>query len=176
MSGSRRTERAIMIVGPSMLSHLIKQHGLVYPEPIGPITRDSVDLRIGQIMKHSGGATLRTKSRDIGIPDEIQPQDGAWNLEPNQFYMARTVEMVNMPTFLAATGTGRSTMMRSGLIVTMGYIDPGYSGYIHFGIQTPGPLETVIEFEFPAVQLIFHMAEVVAPYDGKYQGGNMAPK
>lgn len=165
-----------MIVGPAMLTHLIKVHGLVYPEPAKEVTGDSVDLRIKRIMKHTGGAVLREENPYLGDPEDLEPEGGAWILEPGKYYLARTAEQVHLPPFLAATGMTRLTMVCSGLVITVGYIDPCYSGYIHFGITTPEPKPTEIEVGFPILQLVFHLAEVARPYDGSSQGGQTGPK
>ena len=164
-----------MIVGPAQLNHLVEHHGLVVPEPQTPITTDSIDLSIGAIMEHRGCASLKKAQRHTGEMKEIHSRNSHWLLEPNTYYLVRSVEKVRMPNYLAATALSRSTLMRSGIIVTAGYIDPGYEGYIHFGITTPGPGKTEIEAGFPAIQLVFHQAELVKPYKGAYQGGNTCP-
>lgn len=164
-----------MIVGPTQLNHLIEHHGLIVPSPKMPITTNSIDLRMGSVMRHKGCASLKMAHRNTGERLEMPVQRCNWVLSPNTYYLVRTVERVRMPNYLAATALGRSTFLRSGIIVTCGYIDPGYEGYIHFGITTPGPGRTEIETGFPALQLIFHFAELVEPYKGAYQGGNTSP-
>ena len=164
-----------MIVGPTQLEHLVKFHALVHPCPTGKLKKDSIDLALGAIYQHRGGAYLAHQGRDIGNRAEIIPKDGEWILKPNRTYLARTMEEVSMPTYLAAHALGRSTMLRSGCHVSPGYVDPGYKGYLYFLITTPGPEKTTIQFAYPVIQLVFCQAEPVVPYDGAYQGGNLAP-
>ncbi|MCE5333748.1 MAG: hypothetical protein LLG06_04080 [Desulfobacteraceae bacterium] len=162
-----------MILGPELLNHLIESHGMVIPFDKHVVT-NSVDLSIGKIFKHSGDALLTTENRSIGKLEEVPLSDGEWVLEPNSNYIAVTLEEVNVPPYLAAKGISRSTLIRAGVIATTGYIDPGYSGAIHFGLTTPGPNTTRIGFGFRAIQLVFESAEP-NKYNGAYQGGRLYP-
>ncbi|MHC1728551.1 MAG: hypothetical protein AB9866_21545 [Syntrophobacteraceae bacterium] len=161
-----------MILGPSQLNHLIEMHGLVTPYDDGPITKDSIDLRVGTIWKHHGGASLLSDAmRDTGTTELINGKEGVWTLQPNTYYLAKTIEAVSLPSNVAAICMTRSTIFRSGVLVTTGYIDPGYFGEIHFGFTTPGSRQTQIAFGFKMLQLIFSNAENISPYSGIYQGG-----
>jgi dCTP deaminase len=163
-----------MIVGPTTLNHAIEMHGLVMPRPEKAIDTDSVDLRIGEVMKHCGGAVL-DDNREIGDLEALAPENGYWILEPNTNYLIRTIEKVRLPVNHAAFLVGRSTMMRSGIIITTTFVDPGYDGSVHFGILTPGPRKTKIKVGLQAVQMVFLLAEAVVPYNGAYQGGKTRP-
>ena len=163
-----------MIIGPQQLNHLVQFHGLVSPYA-GEVKLDSIDLSLGTIWKHSGGASLISKQhRHTGAKKELMHSEGIWTLEPNTFYLAKTIESVNLPPYMAAICLNTSTPFRSGVLVTAGYVDPGYYGEIHFGFTTPGPGQTEIAYGFPMVQLVFFTAEPTV-YKGVYNGGKTEP-
>ena len=165
-----------MIVGPSQLNHLIEMHGLVGPYEGDRVTHDSIDLRIGALFKHNGGARLMADKEQMSVGEmtEMIPEIGIWTLAEPGFYLARTIEEVNVPPNMAAVAMGRSTLFRAGIITSTGYVDPGYQGKIHFGFRTY-EAPTKIEYGFRMIQLVFATAELVAPYNGNYQGGKIRP-
>lgn len=58
---------------------------------------------------------------------------GPWGyLNPGDFWLATTVETVQIPTDLVAQVNGKSSHARRGLVVhqTAGFIDPGFKGQI----------------------------------------------
>ena len=158
----------LVIIGPSILNDLIINSNLITPNYSGQIEKDSIDLRINSICLHKGNSLLTIEARDIGKTELVELSDCEWTLEPNRFYIGQTMEQVSMPNNMAAIVLGRSTMFRAGCLVAGGYVDPGYIGNIHFGFLTPAGLPTVIEYAFPAIQLVFMDAESVASYDGAY--------
>jgi dCTP deaminase len=52
-------------------------------------------------------------------------------LDPNQFKIASTLEVVSIPLYLAGRIEGKSTIARDGLLIhAAGWIDPGFSGQL----------------------------------------------
>jgi dCTP deaminase len=91
--------------------------------------------------------TLSNKIRvfdnyDVEVVDVKNPKDvsrlievkknGHFIIHPGEFILGASVEVVSLPSDVAAIVEGRSSMGRLGLIVhaTAGYIDPGFSGAI----------------------------------------------
>lgn len=83
--------------------------------------------------------------------------DGAFVLEPQQFVVGRTLEMIGLPRDIAARVEGRSTLARIGLTVhmTAPTIHAGFSGRITLEICNFGPLPLRLKPGLPVCQLIF---------------------
>lgn len=109
------------------------QDGRLILDPIPPphhFNTTAVDLRLGPILKVwekiPKGANLVLDYDDVKIPDLHQfsqdatlGQDGSFQLEPNQFVLAQTLEKVGLPIAgkLAARVEGRSSLARLGVVV-----------------------------------------------------------
>lgn len=102
------------------------------------------------------------------------------------FMLAHSVEVVNMPTDLVATATGKSTYARCGLIVNVTPIEPGFSGQITLELHNASPNPVKIYPFMGICQLQFHLIQVPEKHygnkdqgkSGKYQNqmGIMFPK
>ena len=62
----------------------------------------------------------------------MQHEQEHWDLEPNQFVLAKTLEVVHLPNDLMGLVEGRSSFARFGIgiHVTAPKIDPGYNNRI----------------------------------------------
>lgn len=95
-------------------------------------------------------------------------------IKPNDFFLVKTIETVNMPKNLTASITPRSTTYRSGLMIRAGNVPPGYCGGLTFGIKNEGPVDVVIEMGARFVHIQF--SEVSGGgnmYRGQWQGGRV---
>jgi dCTP deaminase len=75
---------------------------------------------------------------------DVAEPDGAFVLEPNEFVLGCTVEVVQIPAGVQAVLDGKSSIGRVGVLVhaTAGYIDPGFCGQVTLELRnlTPYPL------------------------------------
>ncbi len=170
-----------MVLGPQKLLELVKEINLVTnlserelsnPEGAG------FDLRLREVYKISGKAFLGVTERHtadvelIGEYDEHKPSSVI--LKPGEFFLTKTVEDVNMPAYLTASITPRSTTYRSGLVLRTGNVPPGYCGGLTFGLHNAGPIEVTIELGARFVHIQF--SEVLGEgnmYRGQWQGGRV---
>lgn len=94
-------------------------------------------------------------------------------IEPQQFLLANTVERIELPSFLAAQLTGRSSIGRKGVVVhaTAGWIDPGFRGRITLEMYNMSEQTVRFECGDRVAQLVFFplSAPAAEPYDGQYQ-------
>lgn len=133
-----------------------------------------------------------------GVTSEIDPFDAdtfltqTWEedgpyivVEPRQFLLGTTEEVIRVPDDLVARLDGRSTYGRHGIIIhaTAGYIDPGFKGQVTLEIYNLGSRPVRLHIGERIGQVVFTTmtSPAVRPYGGttsKYmhQQGATAPK
>jgi dCTP deaminase len=91
-------------------------------------------------------------------------------LKPGSCTLAHTLEWVELPSDLAATIRTRSSFGRRGILVTAGYVDPGFRGQLTLGLVNMGREEVHLKINDRVVQLILHQVlGADQTYDGRYQ-------
>ena len=170
-----------MILGPNELLKLVKskklvenlsQRELTNPEGAG------FDLRLDEVYKISGDAFLgetHRKTADVKLVKKYdEKKKGSIKIKPGDFFLVKTIESVNMPDNLTANITPRSTTYRSGLMLRVGNVPPGYCGGLTFGLKNAGPITVEIELGARIVHIQF--SEVKGGgnmYRGQWQGGRV---
>lgn len=178
-----------MVLGPKKLLQLVKTKKLVEglsdrelnsPEGAG------FDLRLGEVYKISGNAFLgeiHRKTAEIKLVTKyIANADGRHTkryikIKPGDFFLAKTIESVNMPANLTASITPRSTTYRSGLFIRTGNVPPGYCGGLIFGLKNEGSV--IVEIEMGARFVHIQFSEVKgggSMYRGQWQGGRVTAR
>ena len=171
-----------MILGPAKLLQLVRRKKLVEGLSERELTNPEgagFDLRLGEVYKISGKAFLGLTERhtaDIKLVKKYE--EGKKNsiiIKPGDFYLVKTIEEVNMPDNLTASITPRSTTYRSGLMIRVGNVPPGYCGGLTFGLVNEGPVRVTIEMGARFVHIQF--SEVAGGgnmYRGQWQGGRVS--
>ncbi len=173
-----------MILGPKRLLSLVKtkklvenlsQRELTNPEGAG------FDLRLGEVYKISGKSFLgETERKTANIKRIVQYQKGKKNkivIKPNEFYLVKTIESVNMPQNITASITPRSTTYRSGIFIRSGNVPTGYQGGLIFGLKNEGLIPVTIEMGARIVHIQFHEVKGGGSiYRGQWQGGRVTAK
>lgn len=133
---------------------------LPYPEQVGPA---SVDLRLGNEFLEPFAALIRRAH-----------MNSALTLEPGEFILGCTVEVLNLPSWIAARVEGRSSAARLGLLVhlTAGFIDPGFHGVVTLELKNLSEEPITISVGTRIAQVCFERLDQPCenPYNGKYQG------
>lgn len=103
------------------------------------IDQCSIDLRVEPIFstfkqkKYIGSFNIQSAKEMLESPElwDHNPTD-RWPLEPGQFVLTRTLELVHLPNDLMGLVEGRSSYARLGvgIHVTAPKIDPGYNNRI----------------------------------------------
>ena len=154
------------------------------PELFPHIHASSMDLRLGNTFKlyeHSKFAVLDPKQpesfrgnmRTITIPD-----GEAFIVQPGEFVLGVTQEILTVPDDLVARVEGRSSLGRLGIIVhsTAGFVDPGFSGTITLEISNLNRMPIALYPGMRICQIAFEQMSSPAdtPYHSKpfskYQG------
>lgn len=154
-----------------LIEHLSERE-LQNPEGVG------VDLRIAKAFRLSGegflGITERSTPQTELIAAYKEKDRKMLILQPGDYVLTETIERFNMPGDLLAILKPRTTMQRSGVIVRMGEIDPGYSGAVHPALYNAGPATITIEMGARYVNVFFIKIDGrTSRYRGQWQGGRV---
>jgi dCTP deaminase len=129
----------------------------IHPAPvhIGPA---SIDLRLGKErfqFRHAAEGYERIRSN-------------AWTLQPQEFALASSLEMIRLPSDVAGRLEGRSAFGRLGLQVhgTAGLIDPGFFGQLTFEVSNLGTVPLRLETGVRIAQLAFFKIASQSEYPG----------
>ncbi|MCY0859545.1 MAG: dCTP deaminase [Sulfolobaceae archaeon] len=130
------------------------------------IRENGYDLRIDKLMVLQNG----------NVKELETSHDEYYSLNPNSFYLALSVEELNMPDDVAALMTLRSTFARLGFLISNTVIDAGYRGKITIALHSP-PYNYMLKRGERFIHLIFFKLteKTDKPYSGKYQGGKILP-
>ncbi len=126
--------------------------------------------RLGQ-SGHSGALVIspyssecqQPASYDLRIGDDI-------GIEPGACTLAHSLEWVEIPPDLAATLRTRSSYGRRGILVTAGFVDPGFRGQLTLGLVNMGNEPLTLKRGDRVVQMIMHqVTQGDLMYEGRYQ-------
>lgn len=171
-----------MILGPSLLLKLVKTHKLVEGLSERELTNPEgagFDLRLGEVYRITGDAFLgetERKTPDIELVEQYDPKNKREiKIKPKDFFLVKTIETVNIPENMTATISPRSTTYRSGLMLRVGNVAPGYSGGLTFGLYNAGPVTVTIEMGARFVHIQFQEVKGGgSKYRGQWQGGRVS--
>ncbi len=170
-----------MFVGTKELLNLVKENKLIEglsqrelnsPEGAG------FDLRIGELYQISGEGFLGVEERETPKMTLVAKYEEGKNtkviLEPKIYYLMKTIEKVNMPDYLLAIFTPRSTLFRSGVYVFGGQVPPGYWGELAMGIYNFREEPFILEMGARVLHIMFSEVRSKSNlYHGQWQGGRL---
>lgn len=128
----------------------------------------SLRLRDGE---HNGLLVIRPYSEecqqpasyDLRVGEEYRLRQGACTLVPS-------LEWIELPVDLAATLRCRSSFARRGVIITGGFVDPGFRGQLTLCLINLGGDDIVVRPGDRVVQMIVQqVSSGERPYNGRYQ-------
>jgi deoxycytidine triphosphate deaminase len=171
-----------MILGVDKLSQMVKENKLIEglcereltnPEGCG------FDLCLGKVHKLSGRGFMGLTERNSANTEELLSFDPkkqqAILFQPGDSYLVTTVEKVNMPLNLTANMWLRSTLYRSGIILSGGNIAPGYCGELSFLLYNAGKAQMQIELGARIVHIMFFEVNgMTNSYRGQWSGGRVS--
>lgn len=95
---------------------------------------------------------------------------GDFVLSPGICTLVNTLERVELPADIAATLRCRSTFGRMGVVLTAGFVDPGFRGQLTLCLVNMGQSHLTIRKNDRVAQIIFHqVTDGGMVYEGKYQ-------
>lgn len=171
-----------MILGPGKLLELVRKKKLIEGLSERELTNPEgagFDLRLGEVYKISGLAFLgetHRKTPDIKLVRKYEKgKKRTIKIAPGDFYLATTIETVNIPQNLTINFKPRTTTFRSGLFLRTGNVAPGYCGKLTFAIKNEGPITVEIEMGARIVHAQFEEVKGGGSiYRGQWQGGRVS--
>lgn len=148
----------------------------LYPE--SPFVQAaSIDLHVGEELRLWPYWVVRDPRLDQTsrwVRLDPDAEDGAWELCPNNRYLAATAERVKVLPHLAGVLCARSSWGRDGLAVIQGpagFVDPGFEGHLVLELSVVGS-RLLLRPGDRIAQLVLHELTSPAerPYAGRYQG------
>jgi deoxycytidine triphosphate deaminase len=92
-----------------------------------------------------------------------------------KYYVFTTIEEVDLPNDIVGFVQPRSTLFRSGVVMSAGVVSPGYNGSLTFGVSVMNPSGFAIELGSRVAHINFHYVDgSTARYRGQWQGGRIA--
>lgn len=147
-----------------------------HPECVNPA---SVDLTLHPMLRVPSILCEQIDVADVPEgytdPQEIHPDLG-YRLDPGEFVLASTTEVIDLPDDITARVEGKSSIGRLGIAihVTAGYIDPGFRGQVTLEIANLAPWSIVLRPHMRIAQIAFTRMSAPAeqPYGkvGHYAG------
>jgi deoxycytidine triphosphate deaminase len=142
----------------------------------------SFDLRLGGVFLHEPTKYRRLliNSRNTGKYDPLKTRtigdvSDLYILEPERYYLASTIESVNLPLYLLGRLVSRTTCFRSGLQVLCSDINPNYFGTLTIGLKNLTNTSLIIQRGFRIVSIEFYIIQGKSnPYVGNWQGGKVS--
>lgn len=136
------------------------------------------DLRLASIFELQGEGSMGVERRSTSDAAELSADniDGEewFTLHPGAYYLMQTVETVALDLDMVGFVHPRSTLFRSGVMLSSGVVSPGYEGGLTFGLFVAGRfawrvqrLARVAHINLLAVDDRGHA------YRGQWQGGRM---
>jgi dCTP deaminase len=173
-----------MVLGVDKLLDLVKNEKLVENLSERELTNPEgcgFDLCLGKVHEMTGkgfmGITERDSTDSNLLFEYNHQKKQSVIFKPGDSYLVTTNEKVNMPLNLTAAMWLRSTLFRSGIIMSGGKIDPGYSGELSFLLYNAGSCEFEIELGARIVHIMFFAIDGKSnAYRGQWKGGRVTSK
>lgn len=133
------------------------------------IESGSIDLRLGNSF-----SKIATNKSIVKLGEKINYQEISENpiIYPGEYMLGTTQETIFLPSNIAATVDGRSSIGRIGLHVeNAGWVDPGFEGEITLELFNSGNIAIELVPGYRVCQLVFEKTNTkpTFPYNGKYQ-------
>lgn len=168
-------DKLLKLVNDKKLVEGLCQRELTNPEGCG------FDLCLGQIHKIKGkgfmGITERDSADSVLLYKFDPKKKQSIIFKPSDCYLVTTNEKVNIPENLTANMWLRSTLYRSGIIMSGGNVAPGYCGELSFTFFNAGPCKFEIELGARIIHIMFfEINGKTNAYRGQWKGGRVASK
>lgn len=174
-----------MILPDRVLRDLVAEHDMIDPF-VDEQVRDGVVSyglsSFGYDMRIAGEFRVFTPNihNSVVDPKEIDERamveyevDDHILIPPNSYVLGRSVEYFRMPPDVLALVVGKSTYARSGIIVNVTPLEPGWAGHVTIEISNATPLPAKVYAHEGIAQVVFLHGErpetSYADREGKYQ-------
>ena len=155
-----------MILSDADIMHF-RQIGIldVHPWDDDRLQPASYDLTLAPYVVTSGRISAKNANGELCVDQQYWTEekfdsgiDGGLHyiLEPGEFALFSTVEIVTLANNVAAQVAGKSTWARKGLIVeSAGWVDPGFSGQLTLELKNLTEHPIALTAGDPIAQIVF---------------------
>ncbi len=174
-----------MILPDHTIRNLATEHDMIDPFVDGQVRDEVVSYGLssfGYDMRVAGefrvftpnihNSVVDPKSIDERAMVEYEVDDHIL-IPPNSYVLGRSVEYFRMPSDVLALVVGKSTYARSGIIVNVTPLEPGWAGHVTIEISNATPLPAKVYAHEGIAQVVFLRGEQpdisYADRSGKYQ-------
>jgi len=174
-----------MILPDHTIRDLATEHDMIDPFVDGQVREEVVSYGLssfGYDMRVAGEFSVFTPNihNSVVDPKEIDERamveyevDDHILIPPNSYVLGRSVEYFRMPSDVLALVVGKSTYARSGIIVNVTPLEPGWAGHVTIEISNATPLPAKVYAHEGIAQVVFLRGEQpdisYADREGKYQ-------
>ena len=170
-----------MILGSEKILELIKKKKLIENIPLDDfhIEGCSIDLHLGELYEMSRGKGFlhkeERKTPSYKLVAEYERGKRKFvKIKPGKYYIATTLEKINVPKNLFAIFIPRGTFYASGILVLGLRAEPGYKGKFRFHLFNLTNKEFEIEMGCRVASVIFlEVKGKTIRYSGEWQGGRV---
>lgn len=130
-----------------------------------------VDLTVAEVHGFASGLVIGFEFKKVARSRPLPPVNGSWDLRPGAYKVVFN-EVVEVPRDAAGICLPRSSLVRSGVLVSCALWDPGYRGRGEAMLLVANPHGTRLQVGARVAQMVFIKLSG-APhklYDGEYQG------
>jgi len=139
----------------------------------GQVQPAGVDLRVSAVYRFRGSGGLGVKERVLAPVEPVEAVDGWWWLSPGA-YKVVFADAVYVPSTTVGICFPRSSLLRSGVLLSCAVWDPGYYGRGEALLEVVNPHGFRLEVGARVAQLVYiHLLVPARLYSGRYRGENM---
>ena len=174
-----------MILPDRHIRTLATEHDMIDPFVDGQVRDEVVSYGLssfGYDMRVAGEFRVFTPNihNSVVDPKEIDERamveyevDDHILIPPNSYVLGRSIEYFRMPSDVLAIVLGKSTYARSGIIVNVTPLEPGWEGHVTIEVSNATPLPAKVYADEGIAQVVFLQGEApevsYADKQGKYQ-------
>lgn len=174
-----------MILPDHQIQSLVEQHDMIEPFVADQQREDVISYGLssfGYDMRVAGEFRVFTPNiwNSVVDPKRIDERamveyevDDHILIPPNSYVLGRSMEYFRMPPDVLGVVLGKSTYARSGIIVNVTPLEPGWEGHVTIEIGNATPLPAKVYANEGIAQVIFLKGEApavsYADKEGKYQ-------
>ena len=170
-----------MVLGIDKVLELVKNKNLVEnlseKEPEGV----ELELRVGEVYMLNESEEYSLHIRKRNLPKEIllaryEGKEGTFvKLEPETYYLFKTIESLNTPENIFPLLAPRTTLQRSGIRLFYSTTSPGYKGPLVVGAYNFNKRPFELELGAHILKISFHEVDGTSKlYNGQWQGGRIS--
>lgn len=164
---------AMVLSDRTIKEEIAKGRIVIEPLALSCIQPASIDLHLDKKLlvfrrqRYPSYIDIRQNLSDLNELVEID-EDNAFFLNPAEFVLASTLELLTLPDDIVGRLEGKSSLGRIGLLIhsTAGYVDPGWQGHLTLELSNVAKLPIALYYKMEIGQISF--LQLTSPVDRPY--------